>query len=695
MHEIAWILVLTLPASAATLNVKDYGAKGDGLRDDTEPIQAAIDASAPGDTILFFPGAYRLSAPLQLLSYRSYLGQGGAQLLGRKGSFSAITPWNSTTRITIDGLVFSAAGLAVLGDQVPATAARISNCTFENIAPSGNDWPASSGIFIASGLDNSSIVNNTFRNILQPGQVSSYDIASAAIRGYNIKNSTIVGNRFDTVNEAIYLNFNGNDSYPGVVIANNTGTQVHRMGIELQGSRTVGLQVVNNTFSNFLNPYYNTFGLSIVVEGTGSVVQNNTLIASLPASGPNRYGIAIEAGGTAEKVSKNFIQGYWDWGIALGNAPHIVVMANFLCGSARAQLIGWEDSASPENVIADNTTNDDCSAAPAGAGAVPAAQATPPTIDIVQPPLGSTASGNVLLSAIASDALGIASVQFFLDGIRVVAPITTWPGTILFNTGAASNGEHVLTAVATNYVGLETTAAAVTFVIQNTSATLLPGDVALWLDSDVNVTAINGLVSSWTDRNGNSLTASQFETAAQPMRVAGSPHQPIRFDGQKSSLALPFSINGSSELTIFVVAASTLDASTGYGQNAALLWSETTMWGATFVAPSQSTVTYRFGTTEINNVPVYRRAWSIKSALSLTEVQKQGSAEFLFVNTALALSHNTILSTIDGTTDVLTVGGPDSAHFAGDIYEVIIYRRALPETERQQVETYLMQKYAL
>ena len=53
------IAVVTASASAATLNVKDFGAKGDGLTLDTAAIQNAIDTAAKsGDTVTFAPGTY-------------------------------------------------------------------------------------------------------------------------------------------------------------------------------------------------------------------------------------------------------------------------------------------------------------------------------------------------------------------------------------------------------------------------------------------------------------------------------------------------------------------------------------------------------------------------------------------------------------------------------------------------------------
>lgn len=45
------------------INVIDYGAVGDGITDDTEAIQKALDA-ANGDVVLLPPGIYRIAGVL-------------------------------------------------------------------------------------------------------------------------------------------------------------------------------------------------------------------------------------------------------------------------------------------------------------------------------------------------------------------------------------------------------------------------------------------------------------------------------------------------------------------------------------------------------------------------------------------------------------------------------------------------------
>lgn len=69
-HHKRWCRLVYLRRSTCCrrkteLNVRDYGALGDGGSDDTAAIQAAIDASPDGSTVFFPAGTYLVSAPLR------------------------------------------------------------------------------------------------------------------------------------------------------------------------------------------------------------------------------------------------------------------------------------------------------------------------------------------------------------------------------------------------------------------------------------------------------------------------------------------------------------------------------------------------------------------------------------------------------------------------------------------------------
>src|SRR2546421_2265575 len=64
----------TIKNMLRVINVKDYGATGDGSTDDTTAIQNAINASSFGNTIFFPTGTYIVSTTIKLLKGRRYIG---------------------------------------------------------------------------------------------------------------------------------------------------------------------------------------------------------------------------------------------------------------------------------------------------------------------------------------------------------------------------------------------------------------------------------------------------------------------------------------------------------------------------------------------------------------------------------------------------------------------------------------------
>jgi hypothetical protein len=119
--------------------------------------------------------------------------------------------------------------------------------------------------------------------------------------------------------------------------------------------------VDSNIASQYLDPYCDTYGLSVVNGGTNTVISNNILTADTPPSqwgycpSPRRYGYPIEVDGDHALIIGNTIQGFWSGGIALAGAIAVTVTGNTLCGSAGAQYIGWEMEVYPGAIIEDNT----------------------------------------------------------------------------------------------------------------------------------------------------------------------------------------------------------------------------------------------------------------------------------------------------------------------------------------------------
>lgn len=95
--------------SNATLNVKEYGAKGDGTTNDQAAIQAAVDAASASGASIFFPtGNYLISTPVTIKSHLALLGTGdGSRITATLGAFIWVA---HTSNVLIQRLKITAAG---------------------------------------------------------------------------------------------------------------------------------------------------------------------------------------------------------------------------------------------------------------------------------------------------------------------------------------------------------------------------------------------------------------------------------------------------------------------------------------------------------------------------------------------------------------------------------------------------------
>src|SRR5216117_3643829 len=154
----------------------------------------------------------------------------------------------------------------------------------------------------------------------------------------------------------------------------------------------------------------------------------------------------------------------------------------------------------------------------------PSGDTTPPTVSLTAPVSGATVSGSAAtLSATASDNVGVAGVQFTLDGTSLGAEMTSAPYSVSWDTTTASNGSHTLRAVARDAAGNQTPSAGVPVTVSNSVppppagglATLYPGDIGIETHPDVvfvekfEEATLTDLLNQWTDNlNGAAMAFS-------------------------------------------------------------------------------------------------------------------------------------------------------------------------------------------
>jgi hypothetical protein len=94
------------------------------------------------------------------------------------------------------------------------------------------------------------------------------------------------------------------------------------------------------------------------------------------------------------------------------------------------------------------------------------ADATAPTISLASPDDGATVSGNVTVSASASDNVGVTKVEFLVDG-SVAGTTTASPYSFLWDTTTAENSGHTLQTRAYDAAGSIGLSATVTVTVSN------------------------------------------------------------------------------------------------------------------------------------------------------------------------------------------------------------------------------------
>lgn len=438
------MLVLSVPVMANALTVKDYGAKGDGITDDTAAIQTAVNSTLTG-TLVFSQGTYKLSRPINLLSNMHYQGQ-NAVIKGNGGFWLFQTAWDATNN-TISGFTFDNGGLNLQGT---VTGITITGNTFQNLTAnnSSGNWTLGNAVFAGSGgIRSSKISGNTFKNLLVNGSPEPNGNIDAennmAMNLFGVDATSIDHNTFDHIGEAIAICFTNTYESNNVYIGYNTFTNIHRMGMEIQGAQGCGasnpalsgpdthnMVIEYNSFTNPLDPYWWTYPISLANPapsgGSGAIIRYNYIVSALPKygmNGPNGYG--IEAGSANLQIYGNTVVGPWSTGITYDGAPNSSIHDNFLCGIAQGATvsISWETHESQNVSITNNEIHpNSCPAQipnPVNLAPVPD-PATPPISKPDPAPMAGPIANGTYTITNAYDGLVLDDPNFAVNSLQII-----------------------------------------------------------------------------------------------------------------------------------------------------------------------------------------------------------------------------------------------------------------------------------
>jgi hypothetical protein len=295
---------------------------------------------------------------------------------------------------------------------------------------------------------------------------------------------------------------------------------------------------------------------------------------------------------------------------------------------------------------------------------------TPPSVSIGSP-LGGTVSGTVAVSGTASDASGIANVVFRAGGVSIGAADTTAPYGVSWATASVPNGTHVLSAVATDFAGNETTSAGVTVTVNNAWA-VPSGLVAAY-------TFAEGTGATTADVSGNGNTGT---LTGAGWSTAGRFGKAVSFDG----------IND----LVSIADAATLDLTSGMTIEAWVNPAALSGWRTVALKGMPGGLAYALyahddaprpaGTVNTGGIDVSAPGPSALALGTWTHlaVTFGGGTVRLYVN-GVQVGSQPVSGSIQTSAHALTIGGNTiwSEWFAGVIDEVRVYNRALTQGEIQ------------
>lgn len=326
------------PTSPAVVNVKDaaYGAKGDGVTDDTAALQRAVNAVATGGTVSLPDGTYMVNALTSVLLKSNMtlsLSQGavlkaiansatgyaivtlsgvnhvnvvGGTLLGERSAHSGTTgEWGMGLKVVNSQQVFVERVLAqdCWGDGFYVGTS--SNITLCNVVADHN---RRQGLTITS-VDSMVVRNCTFKNTTGTLPEDGIDIepnVGDTAKNILITGCTITGNSGFGIEIGVPGNNTGKAWITGVVVDGNTCTG---NGVNtLSTSPRAGIQVNNTPGHQITNNICSSNGLGILLRNgaNGCTVTGNTANQNFGEDGIQVYSTAgnVITGNTAKNNAR-------------------------------------------------------------------------------------------------------------------------------------------------------------------------------------------------------------------------------------------------------------------------------------------------------------------------------------------------------------------------------------------------------
>lgn len=263
-----------------TYDVKDFGAAGNGIADDTSAITAAFTAlPATGGAVYFPAGTYKCSSAITVSKNNTTVyGDGDASIIKQSGStFALIDITTTASGVTVRDVRLEGGGTnastAAVGVQM---AAGTSNIRVENVTITG---PAAGtgfnyGVYCLGTAGDywirNCLITRVYGNVTT-GAVGYGVLLSATVRG------TVAGCH---------------------IVGDDSGSRVMNHGIALGGA-ALRCVIANNTIASCTS-----FGIDVGTATIGTVLSGN-LVRDVATGGISGGGSGISVSGTQASLTGN------------------------------------------------------------------------------------------------------------------------------------------------------------------------------------------------------------------------------------------------------------------------------------------------------------------------------------------------------------------------------------------------------
>lgn len=374
--------------SGTYMDVKDFGAVGDGLTDDTQAIQDALDSSAKH---LILDGHFLITGQLVLTTAKTLLGGGTLTLSAANGNIPMLLINAPGATVILHNLTFNLNENSGAGIRATEYAhITFNHCTVENVKPTElgqSSITNAYGIYFTSTSGKSVVDNCIIRNIY--GNTFTNNIATGV---YTIRNTTLINSRIQNIfpsEDADGFKIHTSDVPSRCIVQHNHFENCEKRAAKLQAPgnifsdnivsiretldqtevnrRTqrygIASQHNNNKIHDnlFISPYFHTVIQLDTDNIEGNSIVNNTVhlldrdvaytnsmwgIRVLPRSGPSVARDLIISGNVIQVENSEGADSnrHLAYGIAINTSSNRITITNNIIHAARVGAVSFADS---------------------------------------------------------------------------------------------------------------------------------------------------------------------------------------------------------------------------------------------------------------------------------------------------------------------------------------------------------------